>query len=127
MMSLRQQIESDLGFILEDSVFGFGWPLTVTDPGENSAEFVGFSADIPQVIDPDTGQAISGRLASVTLRTSSLSAAGLGWPKGISDPESKPWVIEFDDINGSPYKFKVAESNPDRALGVITCLLEAYE
>ena len=91
------------------------------------APLVGLSNDISQVIDPDTGQIVSGRLATVVLRTSSLIAAGLGQPVGVSDASSKPWVVGFDDINGTSYKFKVKESNPDRALGLVVCVLEAYE
>lgn len=126
-MSLRQLAETDLGLILEDGSTGFGWSITVTDPAGTSRTLTGFSDDIAQIIDPDTGQAVSGRLASVALRTSSLIAAGLTLPRGIADSGSKPWVIEFDDINGSAYKFKVSQSNPDRALGLVTCLLELYE
>jgi hypothetical protein len=126
-MSLRQLAEADLGVILEDSATGFGWPISVTDPDGNVGSLTGFSDDIAQVIDPDTGQAVSGRLASVALRISSLALAGLTLPRGIADTGSKPWVVEFDDINGNAYKFKVAQSNPDRALGLVTLLLELYE
>lgn len=127
-MGLRTIAEQDLGVILEDSDTGFGWSITVTDPSGNSGTgpLTGFSDDIAQIIDPDTGQAVSGRLASVALRISSLTATGLTLPRGIADSGSKPWVIEFDDINGNPYKFKVSQSNPDRALGLVTCLLELY-
>lgn len=126
-MGLRQLAESDLGAILEDSVTGFGWPITLTDPNGATVTLTGFSDDIAQIIDPDTGQAVSGRLASVSLRISSLTTAGIGLPKGIADAGSKPWVVEFNDINGGAHKFKVSQSNPDRALGVVTCLLELYE
>lgn len=125
-MGLRQIAEADLAVILEDSDTGFGWSIKVTDPNGKTEPLTGFSDDISQVIDPDTGQAISGRLASVSLRTSSILALGLELPKGIADSKIKPWIIEFDDINGTAHKFKVTQSNPDRALGLVTCLLEAY-
>lgn len=125
-MGLRQQAEADLAYILEDSVGGFGYPITLTDPAGLTDTFTGFSDDIAQVIDPDTGTAVSGRLASVALRISSLYAAGFKLPKGIADTGSKPWVVTFDDINGLPYTFKISESNPDRAAGIVVCLLEAY-
>lgn len=125
-MGLRQQAEADLAFILEDSAGGFGYPITITDPAGAAKSLTGFSDDIAQVVDPDTGEAVSGRLASVTLRISSIYAAGLKLPKGIADTGTKPWTVAFDDINGLPYTFKVSESNPDRALGVVVCLLEAY-
>lgn len=126
-MGLRNTAESDLGAILEDSVTGFGWAITVTSPAGVSASLTGFSDDISQVIDPDTGQAVSGRLASVALRISSLTSHGLGLPRGIADSASKPWVIDFLDINGNPFKFKVQQSNPDRALGLVICILELYK
>ncbi len=127
-MSLRQLAEADLGTILEDGVTGFGWPITITDPAGNTGTLTGFSDDIAQVIDPDTGMAVSGRLASAAIRISSITAAlpGSGLPKGIADAGSKPWVVEFNDINGNAFKFKVSQSNPDRALGLVTLLLELY-
>lgn len=125
-MGLREIAEQDLGAILEDGAYGFGWPITVTDPAGLSAVLTGFSSDIAQVIDPDTGQAVSGRLATAVIRTSSLIAAGLGYPKGVSDPASKPWVVQFNDINGVAHTFKVKDGDPDRALGVVACTLEIY-
>ena len=125
-MNLRMLAEQDLGFIVEDETTGFGWPITLTDPDGNSGTFTGLSDDIAQVIDPETGQAVSGRMASIALRIATLMEQGFGIPKGIADAAVKPWVVEFDDINGNPYKFKISESNPDRALGLVTCLLEVY-
>lgn len=126
-MGLREQAESDLEFILEDDVFGFGYPIIVTDPDGLSKPLKGFSNDIAQIIDPDTGQAVSGRLASAVLRISSLTAAGLALPRGIAETALKPWLIKFDDINGNPFTFKVSQSNPDRSLGIVSLLLELYE
>lgn len=125
-MGLREKAEADTGRILEDSTRGFGWAITVTDPAGTAVPLTGFSDDISQVIDPDTGQIVSGRQSSVALRISSLLAAGLTLPVGIADAAQKPWLIAFDDINGNAWTFKVMQSNPDRAMGVITCLLEDY-
>ena len=128
-MSLRETAEADLAGILEDADYGFGWPLTLINPeGVSSApgQLVGFSNDIAQIIDPDTGLPISGRIASAVFRISSLVAAGFNLPRGISDEFSKPWVAIFDDINGNSISFKVMKSNPDRALGIVVCILEVY-
>ena len=126
-MGLRTLAERDLEYILEDDTFGFGWSLTLTAPNGMSVALVGQSTDISQVINPDTGQAVSGRMASICLRTSSIYSAGLELPVGISDDTSRPWVVTFDDINSFSHVFKVSKSNPDRALGTITLLLELYE
>lgn len=128
-MGLRQIAEADLGTILEDDVTGFGFAIIITDPAGNSGAgpLVGTPVDISQLIDPDTGQAVSGRLASCSIRMASLIASGLGIPKGITDSAAKPWTAEFDDINGNMRRYKVSQSNPDSALGVVILLLEAYE
>ncbi len=127
-MGLREDAEIDLGFILEDSTRGFGWPITVTDPSGTTAPLTGDSGDISQLIDPDTGQAVSGRLAHISLRVASLLASPVAAiPRSIADSASKPWLITFDDINGVSYTFKVSESDPDRKLGLVVCMLELYE
>lgn len=126
-MGLRQTAERDLGLILEDQSQGFGWPITLTNPEDVSVDFVGFSDDISQVIDPDTGVAVSGRMASIALRISSIYAAGFTLPVGVADSGSLPWVVSFNDINGNSHLFKISKSNPDRAAGLLTCLLELYE
>ena len=126
-MGLRDLAQSDLGKILRDETSGFGWPITITDPDGVTANLIGFSDDISQIIDPDTGQSVSGRMASVALPMDSFSPEGMGLPQGIADSASKPWIIEFLDILGKSHKFKVAESNPDRALGVVICRLEVYK
>ena len=127
-MGLREIAEQDLGTILEDGATGFGWPISLTAPDGTVGLLTGFSDDIAQVIDPDTGQAVSGRLASATLRIAHISEKlpGKGLPVGIADAASKPWLVAFDDINGASYTFKVAQSNPDRAIGLVTMLLEIY-
>jgi len=126
-MSLRTLAAADLVYILEDNVTGFGYNITVTDPAGTVKPLIGFSNDISELIDPDTGQVVSGRLASVALVISSLTAAGLGLPVGISDSAEKPWLIGFDDINGNAFVFKVTKSNPDRSLGLVTCILGVYK
>lgn len=126
-MNLRQRAEADLGRIMENSTTGFGWPITVTDPAGTTANLTGLSNDISQMIDPETGQAVSGRLASVALRISSLALVGLGIPKNVADATKKPWIVTFNDIQGKSYTFKVIDGNPDRGLGLVTCTLEHYE
>lgn len=116
-------------FILEDNEHGFGWPVTLKDPdGNTNADPIhGYSSDIGALIDPDTGQAVSGRLATAVVRISSLAAQGLGIPQSIADTARKPWVVTFNDINGNAYTFTVQRSDPDRALGIVLLTLEFYQ
>lgn len=126
-MSLRTLAEADLGHILTDGVYGFGWPITLINPAGQEARLTGFSDDISQIIDPDTGQAVSGRLATIALWITEIYQCDFELPVGVHDGAKKPWLSKFDDIHGRPYVFKVQQSNPDRALGLVVCQLEFYK
>jgi len=126
-MGLRELAERDLGVIMEDGAYGPAWPVTLTDPAGNvSTGLYGLSNDISQVVDPDTGQLVSGRVASVAFRTSTLQAQGFSMPQGIHDQASLPWRVTFNDINGGAHSFKVRQTDPDRTLGIVVCILEAW-
>lgn len=124
-MSLKSLSEADLGLIIENDFDG--WPVLLTAPDLTAIPLTGLSNDISQVFDPDTGQAVNGRSATVSLRMSTVLAAGKGLPEGIANSSSLPWTITVDDVNGSSGVFKVARSDPDRALGMITLFLEVYD
>lgn len=120
-MGLREQAEADLAHTLERD----GTAITLTDPDGTILELVAQTNDISQVIDPETGQFVSGRSASIALRMSSLLEIGM--PKSIPDKDSKPWTVSFCDVLGTPHTFKIASSNPDRTIGMVTCRLEQYD
>lgn len=125
-MGLREEMEAALSETLEDSDL-FGWAISLKDPDGLTKSLNGSSSDIAQVIDPETGVAVSGRVASIALRISSIYGAGFtSLPKAISNTTLKPWIVTVDDINGNSYVFKVKESNPDRTMGVVVCYLEVY-
>jgi len=125
-MGLRQQAAADLRTILEDDGGGFGWPITITDPTGVTASLKGRTTDIGHTIDPQTGAAVVGRMASVALPLAALTEAGLGIPRGSADDKATPWVVSFAGLDGTAYMFKVMEGRPDRALGVVVCMLEQY-
>lgn len=128
MENIRTAAEADLAFTLEDNAGGFGWLVNITDPAGTSADLYGIASEIAELIDPGTGQSVSGRFAKVTLRLKSLDDSALdGWPRGIADETQKPWIFKFNDIRGNLLTYKVIESRPDRTLGVLTCILEGYK
>ena len=126
-MGLRQQAAADLKAILEDSAAGFGWPVTVTDPTGARLDMVGFTNDVNLTIDPSTGISVAGRSISVALAIASLLAGGLDIPRAVADSASKPWLVEFEDAQGQLLRFKIADTNPDRALGIVVCMLEFWK
>ncbi len=128
-MGLRETAAADLKSIHENTD-DFAWEITVTDPDGNTHvdPLYGLSNDISQAIDPETGMLVSGRSASVSIPIKSLLDAGFtSLPINIPDKTSRPWVIMFDDILGTSWTFKVSQSNPDRSIGSIVCLLETYD
>lgn len=126
-MNLRELAESDNRTILNDSSGGFGYSIILTTPEGVEHGFTGFTNDISQLIDPETGQAVSGRLASVSININDILNVGLTLPVGIADSATKPWLITFNDINGFSNTFKISKSDPDRSIGMLICILEFYK
>jgi len=127
-MSLREIAERDLATVME-SEQSFRTPITVTDPDglTNAEPLYGTVNDISSLIDPDTGQLVSGRMATAAIRISSLAAQGFGIPSQISSSALKPWVVEFTDITGADHVMKVMRGDPDRTLGIVNVYLEVYQ
>lgn len=124
-MSLRLQAAADMLGIVE-STSDFGWSITVTSPAGVELAMTGLSTDIGTTLDPETGLPVSGRRASVALAMASLTEGGLALPEGVYDKSSKPWLVRFADIGGTSMSFKVIQTHPDRAIGLITCIVERY-
>lgn len=126
MMGLREIASQDLNIILSDKDAGFGWDILLTNPQGQSVALVGYSNDIGKNIDPETGVPVSGRLSTIAISMQKILEAGFEFPVSIADSSAKPWIVEFNDINGLSYKFKIAQTFPDRSLGILECKLEAY-
>lgn len=126
MSGLRLIAKADLQYILTGDPKGFRWPIKVKKDA-NEFDTFGFSNDIALLIDPDTGQAVSGRTISVALDNSLLEASVIGAiPQGIQDESKKPYLVTFEDLNGLETTWKVVHSNPDRGQGLVTLELQAY-
>lgn len=122
-MSLRDRAAADLPVLFEAD----GEYVTVTDQSNASAVIKAITQDIGYLLDPETGQGFASRRASVALPMAALRAAGMGDPVGTSDTSRRPWVVAVTDSDGTVRRFKVTESHPDDTIGLVTCLLEAFE
>lgn len=124
-MGLLDQAAADLETILGD-VDGFSSCIELRAPDNTAVEIRALVADVSQTIDPQTGMAVSGRVASVALPLAELA----DWPglaSGVVDTDKKPWVVRMPDVTGAVTVFRVREARPDRVLGVLVCLLEPYK
>jgi len=122
-MNLREIAERDLGQSLEDADKGFAIPATITNPAGTSAELKVQSGDIHLLLDTEDSR-VNNRIAHIAIRISSLTAAALDIPRAVPDESANPWIFEFADISGNIRKFTVAESMPDKTLGLVTVILE---
>jgi len=122
-MGLRAQAAADAKAILEDSASGFAWPLALTSPAGVVSMLAGFATDIAESVDPETGSVVAGRRGSVAISLLSLAAL----PAAEAESSARPWSVVFDDLGAAPTAWKVVEVRPDRALGVVVLLLEAYD
>ena len=125
-MNLRERAQRDTHAILTDSAHGFGWDIILTAPDGKACELTGYSNDIAIAIDPQTGEVVSGRTASIVVSQQELLCKNVEYPKGVVDASKKPWLVEFKDINGAQHIFKIRQSNPDRTIGFTSFILELY-
>jgi hypothetical protein len=129
-MNLRTIAEEDLAVSME-SEESFRWSIVLTDPdGHSNTEeepLYGTINDVSGLIDPETGQFVSGRIVAMAIRISSLDDLGFGIPEGESNSNKKPWFVVFKDITGSSHVMKVSRGDPDLTLGIVNLYLEVYK
>lgn len=126
-MGLRDLAARHFQQFAADTERGFGWSVRVVAPDGQELETSGFSTDIAQLIDPETGVSVSGRSASVAIPLQVLQDAFGELPQRVEAQNQTPWVVEFADILGEPHTFYVQSSDPDRALGSLVLMLGAWD
>lgn len=126
-MGLLAEAATHLRTFLEDSDGGFGLAMTVTDPDGVSGSITGYSGNIGQKIDPDTGMTIAGQQIHATLPIAALQETFSAQPRGVHDETLKPWLVLLQ-LPGmaAAQTFKVTEAAPDEQ-GAVVCFLEFYE
>ena len=126
-MSLKRQAIADHQAICENTG-DFAWPVFLVSPEKMKKEVSGLTNDISDIIDPDTGTPISGRLISIHLSQQTIFSAGFKQlPYSIADESKKPWLVELKNpITDIVSVFKVKRSLPDTSLGGIKLILELY-
>jgi len=120
-MSLKDQAPINARAALE-SMVDFGAPVTLTSPAGVASAMRGYTTDISATIDPETGQAVTGRRASAVLSLLSLTEL----PVAVHDSDERPWLVTMADATGALSTWKVIEVRPDRSMGIVVLILGGY-
>jgi hypothetical protein len=114
-MNLREQAESDLGWILENTGEA-GSPFVLINPDGAEYNVVGMVGDIGLSISPETGERIRSRSIVCSCRIKTLSALGAGQP-------GRGWKARFTDLEGNTVNAFVQGNDPDRTLGIYNLVI----
>lgn len=125
-MGLREQAVLDAQAIIEATA-EFAVEVVLIDPAGTEHAIKGLPTDIGLSTDPETGQAVSLRRASIAFSMLRLDELELDLPAGIASSTQKPWRVRMTDARGKVQTFKVVETQPDRTLGVHVCFLEIWK
>ena len=82
---------------------------------------------IHNLIDPDTGQPVSGFLATASINRLDLNELDIALPEGEASEFERPWLVRETNIDGVEVTYKITRSAPDESNGNILCDLGAYE
>lgn len=125
-MSLLQRLQKDSQRIMNSSKFGFSTDIVLIDPDDVEYPLKSIVTVIHNLIDPDTGQPVSGYLATASINRLDLNELGVTLPEGVSDELERPWTIRYTNIDNVVITNKITRAAPDEANGNILCDLGSY-
>lgn len=111
---------------MNSSKFGFSTDIVLIDPNGVEYPLKSILTVIHNLIDPDTGQPVSGYLATASINRLDLNALGITLPEGVSDELQRPWTVRETNIDGVVVTYKITRAAPDEANGNILCDLGSY-
>ena len=114
-MNVREQAESDLGWIMENSGEA-GSPFVLIDPTGTEHNVVGVVGDIGLSIETETGEKIRSRSIVCSCRIKTVAAFGAGAP-------GRGWKARITDLQGNTVNAFVAGCDPDRTLGIYNLVI----
>ena len=126
-MSLLDRVQKDSQRIMNSNRFGFSTALVLTAPDGVAHGLNGIVSVIHNLIDPDTGQPVSGFLATVSLNTLDLQQSAIDMPYGEMDEQERPWTVDTTLVGGVEILTKVIRVAPDKTNGNILIDLGVYE
>lgn len=125
-MSLLQRMQKDAQRIMNSEKFGFSTSVTLVEPDGTEHPLKSIISVIHNLVDPDTGQPVSGYLATASINRLDLNVLGIMLPEGVSNELARPWTLRETNIDNVVVTYKITRAAPDEANGNILCDLGSY-
>ena len=126
-MSLMDRLQKDAQRIMNSSRAGFSIDIVLTLPSGIEHSIKSIVSIIHNLIDPDTGQPVSGFFATASINSLDLLTLEVELPEGEMDSNKRPWTITATNVLGVSQLMKIVRVSPDETNGNILCELGTYE
>jgi len=111
-VNLLDVARGDLPFLLSD----FSVAASIFSPEGEETQVQGLHRDTGEMLDPETGEMVSGRHVSLVIPLPSVAI-----PHGVSERSKKPWKVVFEGKI-----FRIVQTRPDATIGALVVMLEEY-
>ncbi len=125
-MSLLDRVRKDSTRIMNSERYGTGTDIVLIDSDDVEYPMKSIVAVIHNLVDPDTGQPVSGYLATASVNRYNLPVNKRTELEGVSDELQRPWTIRYTNIDNVEIINKITRAAPDEANGNILCDLGSY-
>ncbi|AUR94068.1 hypothetical protein NVP1191O_09 [Vibrio phage 1.191.O._10N.286.52.B4] len=125
-MSLLDRVRKDSTRIMNSERYGTGTDVVLTDSDGIEYPMKAIVAVVHNLVDPDTGQPVSGYLATASLNRDNIPENKRSALEGVSDELQRPWTVRETNIDGVVVTYKITRAAPDEANGNILCDLGSY-
>ena len=96
-MSILLKVQRHSRKIINSSRFGFSNDVILISPDGIESQIKGIVSVIHNLIDPDTGQPVSGYLATISINRLDLNDIGVEIPEGVSSENLKTLACKIHE------------------------------
>lgn len=127
-MGLIDQIKKDSEAVtMNGGADGWGVSQTWTSPSNQQVTIFALHVKHHMGIDPETGIVVNSKNASATFSEKAMIDIGYSIRNGEGEVNLDKHKVSIKDSTGNIYNYMVKTWLPDETLGLITCILSAYE
>ncbi len=127
-MGLIEQAKKDAQRIISD-LSGFGQSIEFIAPTGEIVTVTGLHKKIRLGVDLQTGNIINSLVATVTVTSLDLFAAGYPYRNidGHGEVNLEGHLVNVKDVTGDIINYSIQSWHPDETVGLIVCYLQYFE